>query len=138
VTLHDIVAGELEKYGSGDSGRIFIDGPAVSFKAAGALALGMMFHELASDAGRRGALSNAKGRVWVTWDIADDRRRMLHIDWRESGGPRLKRPRRAAPGTEMVDRELKAALRAAVTLDYAPAGLRARISIPLGAGSQRA
>lgn len=131
VALGDILSGELDQYRGMIGNRIFVDGPPVTFKAAGVLALGMAFHELASSAVQYGALSHAKGRLSVTWEIAQGARRTVHIEWREGGGPRVKKPRMNGPGFELVVHELEAALRASLTIDDAPAGLRARISVPL-------
>jgi two-component sensor histidine kinase len=66
-------------------------GPDVQLSARLALALGMVFHELATNAAKYGALSDG-GRLAVTWavDGADD----LSLDWRETGGPPAAPPAR--------------------------------------------
>ena len=43
-----------------------------------------MFHELATNAGKYGAFSSARGLLQVSWTVSDDR---LNITWDETEGP---------------------------------------------------
>lgn len=56
----------------------------------------------------------------------------LRIDWQESGGPAVTRPRRKGPGRKLIDLMLKSDLHGAITIDYAPSGVKVRLSIPMG------
>ena len=67
VALREIVEAELEPHRMGQDGRIDITGPAVQMRPKAALALGMVLHELATNAVKYGALSSVSGRVAVTW-----------------------------------------------------------------------
>ena len=70
-----------------------------------ALALGLVFHELVTNAVKYGALAKSSGRIAVTWEIEKGR---LHINWLERDGPAVKKPRRRGFGTELIERELQA------------------------------
>src|SRR6185437_5402966 len=51
-----------------------------------ALALGLVFHELATNAVKYGALSVPVGHVEITWKVGDGEHRLL-LHWKETGGP---------------------------------------------------
>jgi two-component system CheB/CheR fusion protein len=131
VALGDIVAGELEPYRNKTGERVFVDGPAITLKPPGVLALGMAIHELAVGAMKKGLLAGGRGSLSITWDIVQDGRRSLQIDWKETGGTRAKKPKQSTLDAEFADRELKAVLRATLTIEESETGLNARISIPL-------
>jgi two-component sensor histidine kinase len=94
------------------------------------VALGLVVHELATNAVKYGSLSAAKGHVSLTWAVNST---PLVIAWQESNGPAVKKPARQGFGTELIDREVRTALGGTVSLDYASAGLRAALTIPANA-----
>ena len=49
-----------------------------------AVSLALIFHELATNAGKYGAFSSARGFLQVSWSVSDDR---LNIIWDETEGP---------------------------------------------------
>ena len=63
-----------------------------------------MFHELATNAGKYGAFSSARGLLQVSWSVTDDR---LNITWDETEGPPVASVGEAGFGTKL----LKSALR---------------------------
>jgi two-component system, chemotaxis family, CheB/CheR fusion protein len=127
VLLNDILINELQSYMREADGRVKVGGPDIAFSPPQALALGLVFHELATNAVKYGALSEPKGRVAVTWGIENGR---LNITWLERDGAKVLKPERNGFGTELIERELKSALAARVTFDYAPQGVEVQISIP--------
>jgi two-component system, chemotaxis family, CheB/CheR fusion protein len=127
IVLSDILASELEGHIESKSERVKIRGPDVAFPPSKALALGLVFHELTTNAVKYGALAKSNGRVSVTWKIEKGR---LVINWLERDGAKIGKPKRTGFGTELIERELKSALGAKVTFDYAAEGLEVQISIP--------
>jgi two-component system CheB/CheR fusion protein len=127
ISLNDIMINELEKYAEEDDGRVKIGGPEITFAPSQALALGLVIHELTTNAAKYGALAEAKGRVSVTWGVEKGR---LIITWLERDGNKVDKPMRKGFGTELIERELKSALGARVAFDYAPEGIVVQISIP--------
>jgi two-component system CheB/CheR fusion protein len=130
VLLKDILDSEIASRGERESGRVKLGGPDIAFGPQQALALGMVFHELMTNAVKYGALSKAKGRVGITWEINKGR---IVITWLERDGPKVGKPARKGFGTELIERELKSALGASVAFDYAPAGIEVEIVIPKAA-----
>jgi two-component system, chemotaxis family, CheB/CheR fusion protein len=131
VSLRDILLNELEPYRQESEARLALDGPPVALKPAAALALGLVVHELATNATKYGALSNSDGRVSVGWRIDRGERHSLALTWRESNGAVVKKPKRKGFGTELIEREVSGALGGKAAFDYAADGLKVRISIPL-------
>src|SRR5262249_39716255 len=106
-----------------------------AFKPTAAVALGLIMHELATNATKYGALAKPDGQVAVTWSIDGSSRRTLALDWRESGGGPVARPKHKGFGTELIEREVKGTLGGKLDLAYARDGLQARITIPLDASN---
>ena len=126
--LRDILRHETEAH---ETHRISANGPPVPLGPAFALSLGMIFHELATNAAKYGALSAPGGRVLVDWSIADQTNRRLVVEWRETGGPAVAIPERRGFGTRMIERNVRHDLAGEVELRYLDSGLKARITVPL-------
>jgi PAS domain S-box-containing protein len=126
--LAEILRHETEAHGVT---RVVINGPHVPLEPAAALSLGMIFHELATNAAKYGALSDADGRVFVDWSLADHTNRRLNIEWRELDGPPVAEPTRRGFGSRLIERNVRHDLAGDVKLTYATDGFRAEISIPL-------
>jgi Domain of unknown function (DUF4118) len=95
--------------------------------AVGIASLGL--HELATNAAKYGSLSNATGRVAVSWKIARrDKQDILKFSWQERGGLRAAAPTRQGFGTSLINKVF-----ADVRLDYAAEGLSCEFDVPLGA-----
>jgi PAS domain S-box-containing protein len=104
--------------------RIVIRGPRIAVSAAAAQALGMAFFELATNAGKYGALSNYEGGVELVWESRDEGgEKRFSIVWTERGGPPASPPRRRGFGSFVLDPMARQSLAAQVMIDYAPEGL---------------
>lgn len=102
--------------------RLMVDGPPVHLSPKRALALGMAFHELASNAARHGALSAPGGQVQVRW-VLDEDGKGLHLAWRETGGPRLAGPAPQGFGLRLIEQGLAHETGGRVELTWASEGL---------------
>lgn len=112
--------------------RVQLEGPHVDLAPREALALGMVFHELATNAARYGALSAPDGRVRVDWEsILGGGGAQLILEWVERGGPPVTPPARRGFGTRMVKGAVTGELGGSAELTFAPEGFRARLSMPL-------
>jgi light-regulated signal transduction histidine kinase (bacteriophytochrome) len=109
----------------GEPGQVSLEGSAVLVESQAYLSFAMVIHELATNARKHGALSTPQGRITVRWQISDGG--ALEIDWQESGGPPVARPKRHGFGTRVIRQGLQHQLRGHATLDFEPAGLRARL-----------
>ncbi|MFZ5729847.1 MAG: sensor histidine kinase [Pseudomonadota bacterium] len=120
---------ELRPHGSD---RYTVRGPSVALSPAEALTLGLVFHELATNAAKYGALSSQEGCVRVSWSLHDDGSRpRLELSWTEEGGPTVTPPQRQGFGSRLIERSLKGDIDGQADLDFAPQGLRCRLSVRL-------
>ena len=126
--LRAILEHETEAYGPT---RISLNGPPVSLEPAVVLSLGMIFHELATNAAKYGALHTPDGRILIDWGLADQRQRKLKLSWREIGGPKVAAPARKGFGSRLIERNIRHDLAGEIDLVYAPEGLIAELTVPL-------
>jgi PAS domain S-box-containing protein len=97
-----------------------------------ALTLGLVFHELATNAAKHGALSCTSGRLDLQWEhLKRDGHDYLSIRWREHGGPAPKASRIPGFGSRLIESSIKSELSGTVALDYSPSGFSADIELPL-------
>ncbi len=96
--------------------------------------LGLVLHEMATNAVKYGALSTDTGTIDIRWDVREavgTRRRSMIIAWLESGGPvSASRPSQSGTGHSIVEAMLRTA-DGAIEYDWHPDGLRARVTLPL-------
>jgi two-component sensor histidine kinase len=138
ASLHDILHLELSPHAGGREGggsRFVLDSDRdLRLNPKAAVALGMAVHELATNAVKYGALSKPAGRVTVrTRVVTDEGGENLVVEWIESGGPPVAKPRRQGFGARVLEQGLAGELAGKVKLDYRPAGLSCRIELPLHA-----
>jgi PAS domain S-box-containing protein len=127
--LRDVLMVEFRPYGAE---RYRLEGPDVALAPSEALALGLLFHELATNAAKYGALSNGEGCVAVSWSLVEaEGERRLALQWTERGGPPVQAPARRGFGSRLIERSLKGTLKGEARLDFAPDGLRCRVELPL-------
>ncbi len=123
---------EFRPYGAG---RYELDGPQVALSANETLTLGLLFHELVTNAVKYGALSLPTGRVLIQWRLA---RRAdgqdLMLEWIEQGGPPVRAPSQRGFGSRLIERSLQGEMNGAATLEFRPDGLICRVRAPLKAG----
>jgi two-component sensor histidine kinase len=110
-------------------GRIAIGGPAVKLPAEAAVPLGMVLHELATNAAKYGALSVPEGRLDIAWRLEEGAHPRLVLDWTERGGPLVAHPpEREGFGSQLLRRALAGLPDGAVTVDWRKEGLAVRMA----------
>jgi two-component system, chemotaxis family, CheB/CheR fusion protein len=130
VPVREIVAQQLQPYLT-EAHRVTTEGASVSLRPKATLALGMVIHELATNAMKHGALSVPEGQVDVTWSIENgEGGRCLILNWREAGGPAVGKPIRKGFGSELIARTLAYELEGEATIDFAAEGLRTTLIMP--------
>jgi two-component sensor histidine kinase len=130
ASLRDILMAEMTPYGVS---RCLLSGPPVDCPPSLALVLALVFHELATNAAKYGALSTASGRVAVTWTNRDGK---LDLEWIESGGPKPEPPEDVGFGTQLLQSGAKQ-FHWLVDVKYEPTGLCCRLLVTLPDRSQR-
>uniref|UniRef100_UPI0038B3BA91 CheR family methyltransferase n=1 Tax=Falsiroseomonas selenitidurans TaxID=2716335 RepID=UPI0038B3BA91 len=133
VDLKTLIEKEIEPY-LDHPRRAGLVGPAVLLTSKAALALGMVLHELATNATKHGALSNAVGRIDVAWSIEGPAlAQVLVLRWAEQGGPpQAVVPARRGFGTELIGRLLKYDLGGTMNTTATDLGRVVTLHVPLG------
>lgn len=137
--LFDITHDALEPFGvsGGRADRIVITGENIRFPPKSALALGIAFNELATNAVKYGALSNAAGSILIAWTVeTTPAGKRLLLSWTENGGPPVTPPAHRGFGSRVLERGLAHELEGSVQLDYRPNGLICTIDIPVPRGAR--
>ena len=134
TTFADILHSELDAFDDGSEARIRLNGPGVDVPSRLAVSLGMAVHELTTNAAKYGALSVYGGKVDVTWTVViDAKRHSLNIEWVESGGPPVEKPKRQGFGSRLLEYVLPGQIQAKINIDYRPEGLRVHCVVPIPA-----
>lgn len=107
--------------------RLTLDGPEVDLPPELALRFSLIFHELATNAHKHGALSNATGTIGLKWRLEQS---VLSLEWAEDGGPAVSPPSRRGFGSTLIERSM-AADGARITSDFATEGVRWTMILPL-------
>ena len=103
-----------------------IDGPPVLLEPDVAQTIGIILHELATNAAKYGYLSRNKGQVGLKWVHGADRELVLR--WIETGGPPVELPTRKGFGSRVIVGMIEQ-LKGTVRFDWHPSGLVCEISI---------
>jgi two-component sensor histidine kinase len=130
-TLKEVIAQQLDPYTRERGAALTIDGPKLLVNPKQALTLSLVFHELAANAAKYGALSVPVGRVGICWEI--DAERKLRLTWEESGGPCVAPPGPTGFGSQLIKFNVAHEFGGEAELDYQPDGLKCRLAIPLRA-----
>ncbi len=100
ASLDTIIRHQIDAMVHGYENRFRLRGPDVLLSAEMATQIGLVMHELATNAAKYGALSVPGGVVDIVWTVTRTRLRLL---WREHGGPRIERkPELSGFGTLLI------------------------------------
>lgn len=127
VEMEGLIHAQLAHFADLIGSRILAEGPRLRVKAASAQAIGLALHELATNAGKYGALSTENGRVDIRWDTSND---VFAMSWTETGGPAVSRPTRRGFGSIVMGVMAERSVGGNVDLDYAPSGVTWRLTCP--------
>lgn len=134
VPLADIARREFAPLGEE---RTSIVGDAVRLGPRQALSIGMVLHELATNAVKYGSL-DGDGRVELSSRvIGTGDKATVEIGWRERGGSPITVPDSEGFGLKLIQQEISYNLRGETVLSFEPDGLAASIRFPLNRGGSR-
>jgi two-component sensor histidine kinase len=134
AVLSAIVQGAVQPFEAAPGERFRISGPETWLEPQPALALAMALHELATNASKYGALSQAGGRVSIEWMVrpqAPDAE--LELCWREEGGPPVTPPTRKGFGSRLIGRAMRDLQPSCFS--YAVEGVRCEFTVRVQGGS---
>ena len=131
--LASLVNNQLEPYMSDNPGRFRVSGEPIFLPADLATPFGQVFHELATNAVKHGALSRDTGIVDLSWTVRSGNRsrnneRLLTVIWRESSGPPVRRPTTIGFGAILIEKGIP---NATVGREFGSDGLVCTIELSL-------
>jgi PAS domain S-box-containing protein len=129
ISVSELVQAQLAHFEDLIGRRILLNGPSLMLSVAGAQCLGMVVHELATNAAKHGALSNEQGAIEVTWQCRDDDKHFA-MKWMERGGPPVVPPPHRGYGSTVIKGMAELNLDGEVHLNFASSGLHWNLSCP--------
>jgi two-component system CheB/CheR fusion protein len=124
--IRDILEPELSAVYGAD--RVRLRGPDLLLNARATLSVGMAIHELATNAAKYGAFSNAGGTVALSWSRLDEGDgEVVRMVWEESGGPEVAGQGRQGFGSQLIASTIEGGLEGRVEMDWRREGLRCTI-----------
>ncbi len=104
---------------------------AIILGSSALTSLGLVLHELATNAAKYGALSVPEGHLVIGWQV-EHAAGCIVITWLERGGPPVTPPAETGFGTKLIQ---TAMYHGEVKQTYSPDGLEVQIYIPFGAAA---
>lgn len=119
IALDELVRSQLAHFADLMDRRIAVTGPPVALSSRAAQSIGMVVHELATNAVKHGALSNEKGRIDISWALEPSR---FVMSWKETDGPAVAPGTRKGFGTIVTTTMVESAVNANVKAGFAGSG----------------
>jgi two-component sensor histidine kinase len=116
--LAEIVRAEMSPY----AGRVQVEGPSLVLTAKAAQNFALALHELATNAAKYGALSNATGRIHISWSKSASGN-LFNFRWQERGGPPVWQPTQKGFGSVVLEQVMAEYFDVAPQMDFPIAGV---------------
>lgn len=133
VHLYEVLASQLGPNFRIAPDRVVVDGDDIALPADHALGLGLILHELTTNAHRHGAWTSSRGIVSISWTIHPAPSPGVELHWEEVGGPEVTKPKEYGLGVRLIERGLAKVLDSKVDLQFAARGVKADVWVPLPA-----
>jgi PAS domain S-box-containing protein len=128
ASLQTMIERQIGPYASELSSQLKLSGRDVALSGPSAHAIGLVLHELATNAAKYGALSLSDGCIKISWQEAGNG--FVDMTWEEKNGPPVSPPLRVGFGSRLIKQSLEYALGGTADLEYAPDGLIVRLQFP--------
>lgn len=122
--LATILQLEIEAFGTE---RVRVEGERIRLNPKATIALAMVFHELASNALKYGALAGPNGAVTVRWQRTGDE---VRLEWREEDLAVPVHSIKPGFGTRMLERIVTGELEGLLSVDFAGSSLAWSMVVP--------
>jgi PAS domain S-box-containing protein len=134
VEIKDLVHAQLAHFAELIGTRITVDDLKLRLNPPSAQAIGLALHELATNAGKYGALSSDTGRVDISWSTDGD---IFTMSWIERDGPPVSAPEQRGFGAMVMEAMAERSVDGDVDLRYAPSGVTWRLICPAANALER-
>jgi len=128
TSLRALIARLMQPYQSAEYARVQFVGDDAVIDDGAATPLALLFHELATNAAKYGALSVGTGSVVLTGTRHADGR--YHLAWKEAGGPAVTGGKTGGFGTRVIELSVQGQLRGQLERFWDEDGLRVEIDLP--------
>jgi two-component sensor histidine kinase len=109
------------------AGRIRVAVPRMGVGETAATAIALVFHELATNSLKYGALSAETGTLDISGTTEDDR---VSVSWTERGGPPIAQGEHSSGyGSKLVERSISAQLGGSIAYEWSADGLVAQLEM---------
>ncbi|MCV0394096.1 MAG: CHASE domain-containing protein [Rhizobiaceae bacterium] len=130
--LGELLVTELQQVFGKDMDRENLSGPTVELDEATTQALGLTFHELATNALKYADADAAGVKLEVNWKVVGSRSaRRLVLTWSEKSAGKAVAPAKTGFGTKLIDMNIKRELGGEIERRYDEEGLTVTIGVPL-------
>lgn len=115
---------------SNSAHQVDFDGPDLELGTNASTSLALIFHELATNAAKYGALASPDGHVSIKWGVVDEH---LELEWTEHVFHRvISSPDKSGFGSTLARASASGQLGGAISFDWRPTGLHIKLNVPLG------
>ncbi|MGF6227752.1 PAS domain S-box-containing protein [Inquilinus ginsengisoli] len=129
TTLHTLIRTIIAPFEATAGERVLIAGPDVPVAGPAVTGLALVFHELATNAAKYGALSGVNGGVEIVTTVKGAE---LNLSWMERGGPPVSgAPGSTGFGTWLSEGTVKNHLHGTLSRKWQPDGLVIAMTLPL-------
>jgi len=129
--LRALIEDELASHRPRGHVSVQLVGEDVDLDPKASMAVGLVLHELATNAVKHGSLSVEGGAVSLEWsNVRREGQDWLTLEWREIGGPAVQPPTRSGFGRTLLERVFAADVQGRARLEFRPDGLHCMLDIP--------
>ena len=131
--LPDVARAVLRPFAEPETPRLSLEGQPFPLRSNTAVSMGLILHELATNAAKYGAWSVPGGHVALHWEIADGDgdAGTLRITWSEAGGPPARQPEQEGFGLRYIRNCIEYELNGSLETTFADGGLSCRMDVPV-------
>jgi len=130
--LRELLNTELEQVFGRSTGEDKLTGPKVLLDERTTQALGLTFHELATNALKYGGISTNNGDLLVNWEVTGaGKAKRLQLDWIETSAGPIGEPEGTGFGSRLIDANIRGELGGAIDRSFRTNGMTVRMTIPL-------
>ena len=130
ATLQSLISELLTPYMGEGQQRVVFEGEDVSIDDAAATPLALLFHELATNAAKYGALSRSDGKLIISTGTDGSN---VTMRWREQGGPTPVAGQASGFGSRLITLSVEGQLRGKLEKRWEPDGLIVDVTVPADA-----
>lgn len=135
--LEELLRTELEQVFGKNLEPETLQGPAVEIDEPTTQALGLTFHELATNALKYGDSGRGKGGLKVGWLLTGIDNDTLALTWSEASESPLSEPAKTSFGTKLIDMNIIRELGGTISRVFGDDGLTVYIEIPIAQSARR-